>query len=118
MTNNKSQALTSYESAIQHRDDMMEWLKDTFQKHNKDRGGYFGGIFIGTASDFYGVDSVGIHLSAEDNAEYNGQIIYDYYSQDYKKRDLGVLMSWEKKINSKGYYSEWYDSGTVILARI
>mgnify|MGYP003641922793 FL=1 len=111
LTSSISNACTTLNSK---RDDMMIWLKDTLQSQNNSSH-----IFVGTSADFYSNDMCdGIHLCAEDGAKYNGQLIYDYYSMDTKERDCGILKSWEKIINSKGYYSEWYDGGTVILNRI
>ena len=49
---------------------------------------------------------------------YKGKIIYDYYSEDHKTREFGVLNNWEKELNKLGWYSEWYDAGTVMIWEI
>ena len=30
--------------------------------------------------------------------EYKGEVIYDYYSEDYANREFGVLNKWEKEL--------------------
>jgi hypothetical protein len=47
--------------------------------------------------------------------EYKGEVIYDYYSENHIDREFGVLKKWEKELNKRGWYSEWYDSGTISL---
>ena len=84
------------------RDGMMKFIK----KHMS---------FVGTSEDFNGSQG-GIHVSGENyDDEFKGQQIYDYYSEDYKNREFGVLNSWEKELNKRGWYSEWYDAGTVCI---
>lgn len=71
--------------------------------------------FVSTTEEFNGNEG-GIWVSGEDyNDEFKGQTIYDYYSEDYKNREFGVLKSWEKELNKRGWYSEWYDTGTVMI---
>jgi len=84
-----------------NRDEMMDWIG----KYMK---------FVGTSEEFDGSEG-GIHLSGEDGAEYKGAIIYSYYSEDYKNREFGVWNKWEKELNKRGWYSEWYDAGTVCV---
>jgi len=50
--------------------------------------------------------------------EYKGEVIYDYYSEDYVNREFGVLNKWEKELKKRGWYSEWYDAGTISLYTI
>ena len=83
------------------RDEMMEWIK----KYMK---------FVGTSEEFNGSEG-GIHVSGEAGDEYKGAIIYSYYSEDYKNREFGVWNKWEKELNKRGWYSEWYDAGTVCI---
>jgi len=84
------------------REDMMKFIK----KHMS---------FVGTSEDFNGSEG-GIHVSGENyDDEFKGKQIYDYYSEDYKNREFGVLNSWEKELNKRGWYSEWYDAGTVMI---
>ena len=83
------------------RDEMMKWIEKSID-------------FVRTTEDFNG-DKGGIWLSGENTDEYKGQVIYDYYSEDYKNREFGVLNKWEKELNKRGWYSEWYDAGTVMV---
>ena len=83
------------------RDAMIEWLEETldFARYSEDFNGNEGGIWI----------------CGECGDTYKGKRIYDYYSEDHKKYELGVLAIWEKELNKRGWYSEWYDAGTVML---
>ena len=83
------------------RDEMMKWIKKSMD-------------FVGTTEDFSGSQG-GIHVSGEDGDEYKGSVIYSYYSEDYKNREFGVWNKWEKELNKRGWYSEWYDAGTVCI---
>ena len=83
------------------RDGMMKWIEKSMD-------------FVRTTEDFNGNEG-GIWLSGENMDEYKGQVIYDYYSEDYKNREFGVLNKWEKELNKRGWYSEWYDAGTVMV---
>jgi hypothetical protein len=83
------------------RDEMMDWLDQTL-------------TFTRTSEEFDGSKG-GIWTTGENGEQYKGKIIYDYYSQDYKNRTFGVLNSWEKELNKRGWYSEWYDAGTVMI---
>ena len=90
------------EKKEEDRDGMMKFIK----KHMS---------FVGTSEDFNGSQG-GIHVSGENyDDEFKGKQIYDYYSEDYKNREFGVLNSWEKELNKRGWYSEWYDAGTVCI---
>ena len=89
------------EAKVMDRDAMIEWLEETvdFARYSEDFNGNEGGIWI----------------CGECGDTYKGKRIYDYYSEDYKKYELGVLATWEKELNKRGWYSEWYDAGTVML---
>ncbi len=84
-----------------NRDSMMKWILKYMD-------------FAGTTEEFDGSEG-GIHLSGEAGDEYKGNVIYAYYSEDYKNREFGVWNKWEKELNKKGWYSEWYDAGTVCV---
>tara|TARA_Y100000389_G_scaffold110331_1_gene107425 strand:- start:564 stop:1859 length:1296 start_codon:yes stop_codon:yes gene_type:complete len=84
-----------------NRDEMMNWIGKYME-------------FVGTSEEFNGSEG-GIHVSGEDGAEYKGNEIYSYYSEDYKNREFGVWNKWEKELNKRGWYSEWYDAGTVCI---
>jgi len=83
------------------RDEMMIWLEDHLD-------------FVRTTEEFSGSPG-GIWISGENGDQYKGKRIYDYYSEDYKNREFGVLNKWEKELNKRGWYSEWYDAGTVMI---
>tara|TARA_B100000575_G_scaffold292985_1_gene302961 strand:+ start:6207 stop:7562 length:1356 start_codon:yes stop_codon:yes gene_type:complete len=65
----------------------------------------------GTSEEFNGSEG-GIWVSGEDMDEFKGQVIYDYYAEG-RGYELGVNVKWEKELNKRGWYSEWYDAGTV-----
>ena len=73
--------------------------------------------FVSTTDEFDN-NKGGIWVSGEDQDEYKGEVIYSYYSEDYKNREFGVLNKWEKELNKRGWYSEWYDAGTVMIWEI
>jgi len=83
------------------RDAMMDWLDQTLS-------------FTRTSEEFDGAKG-GIWTTGENGEEWKGKVIYAYYSEDYKNRTFGVLNSWEKELNKRGWYSEWYDAGTVMI---
>jgi hypothetical protein len=82
-------------------DDMMKWIENSMK-------------FVRTSEEFDGNDG-GIWVSGENGDRYKGKRIYDYYSEDPKNYELGVLKDWEKELNKRGWYSEWYDAGTVMI---
>jgi hypothetical protein len=100
------------------KDYFSEWV--ALNEKKEDREGMMKFIkkhmsFVGTSEDFNGSQG-GIHVSGENyDDEFKGKQIYDYYSEDYKNREFGVLNSWEKELNKRGWYSEWYDAGTVCI---
>lgn len=106
------------ESVEKVKDHFSEWT--ALNEKKEDRDGMMKFIkkhmsFVGTSEDFNGSEG-GIHVSGENyDDEFKGKQIYDYYSEDYKNREFGVLNSWEKELNKKGWYSEWYDAGTVMI---
>ena len=67
--------------------------------------------FVRTSEDFNGSQG-GIWVSGENMDEFKGQVIYDYYAEG-RGYELGVNVKWEKELNKRGWYSEWYDAGTV-----
>lgn len=72
--------------------------------------------FVRTTEEFNGSQG-GIWVSGEDGDEYKGATIYDYYTSG-KSYELGVNIKWEKELNKRGWYSEWYDAGTVMIWEI
>jgi len=83
------------------REEMMDWISKTMK-------------VSGTSEEFNGSPD-GIWLCGECGDEYKGKRIYDYYSEDHKNRTFGALNSWEKELNKRGWYSNWYDAGTVMV---
>ena len=69
--------------------------------------------FVRTTEEFDG-STGGIWVSGENGDTFKGKRIYDYYNET-KAYDLGVLVAWEKELNKRGWYSEWYDAGTVMI---
>jgi len=80
------------------REDMMKFIEKYMR-------------IAGTSEEFNGGEG-GIWVSGEDTFEYKGNLIYDYYAEG-KAFELGVNVKWEKELNKRGWYSEWYDAGTV-----
>jgi|TARA_B100000767_G_scaffold3247_1_gene3118 hypothetical protein len=85
------------------RDDMMDWIGKSMR-------------IAGTSEDFNGSPG-GIWVSGEDSDEYKGNLIYSYYAEG-KSFELGVNVKWEKELNKRGWYSEWYDAGTIQIWEI
>lgn len=83
------------------RDDMIKWIEKymDFARPTEEFNGSQGGIWV----------------SGDNGDEYNGRVIYDYYSEDHKNRTFGVDNEWEKELNKRGWYSEWNDAGTCMI---
>ena len=47
-------------------------------------------------------------------SEYQGDVIYDYYAES-SLYEFGVLVEFESILQQHGWYSEWYDAGTVMI---
>lgn len=67
--------------------------------------------FVRTSEDFDGSKG-GIWTSGESSPSLGGKKIYSYYSEG-SAYELGVLKKFEDAINKLGWYSEWYDAGTM-----
>ena len=81
---------------------MMAWVS----KHMK---------FVRPTECFNGNEG-GLWLSAENLDEFDGPPMYNYGCMDQEVYDgLGVLQAWEEAVQARGWYSEWYDPGTVML---
>ena len=87
-----------YEARSLDRDEMMKFI----ERHMR---------IAGTSEEFGGGEG-GIWVSGEDTYEFKGKVIYDYYAEG-SGYELGVNVKWEKELNKRGWYSEWYDAGTV-----
>lgn len=86
-----------------NRQSVMKWVKGIFKskvRTTEEFGdGWNGGIWVcGECGDTYT----------------NGKRIYNYYGNS-RGYNLGVLQEFESKLNKMGWYSEWYDTGTVFI---
>ena len=93
------------ESVVTEAKVSLDNLMDFVSKHLK---------FVKTSEEFDGTEG-GLWASAEDGDMYKGKRIYDYYAENHKSYTFGVLNVWEKELNKRGYYSEYYDAGTVMI---
>lgn len=84
------------------RDAFMALLKDKY-KFN----------FIRTTEEFDGSNG-GVWVSGEDGQSLGGKRIFNYYAEG-SAYELGVLKRFEQAINKLGWYSEWYDTGTMMI---
>lgn len=96
------ESFQSLNEAKLDRDEMMKWIRKSVK-------------FAKPSEEFADRMEGGIWMSGEAGDEYKGNVIYSYYSEDIKNREFGVLNKWEKELNKKGWYSEWYDAGTVSI---
>lgn len=90
------------EAKTMDRDDMMVHLEDKYR---------FGSVR--PTEEFDGAQG-GIWVSGENGEALGGKRIYDYYASG-SAYELGVLKKYEQAINKLGWYSEWYDAGTVMI---
>ena len=74
--------------------------------------------FVRTTEEFNG-DIGGVWLSGEDSAKMkDGLDMFDYYTENYNRYELGVHNIICKWLEKKGWYAEWYDAGTIMLYKI
>ena len=85
---------------MKNRDQIIKWVSK-----------YFDTVFL--TEDFNGNEG-GVWISGEGEETYSNLTIYDYYTES-KMYELGVLSKWEEQLQKNGWYSEWYDAGTVML---
>lgn len=69
---------------------------------------------VRTTEEFSSNSEGGVWVSGEDMSEYKGNVIYDYYRES-SLYDLGVLSEFESILQQHGWYSQWYDAGTVMI---
>jgi hypothetical protein len=93
------------ETKVKSRDQVIDWL----EKHTG-----FGQAHsqIQLTEDFNG-NGGGVWLCGEGSEKYMGDVIFDYYSENYKDYNIGVLIPFEKKLDKMGWWCEWYDAGTI-----
>lgn len=89
------------EGATKTRDEVIAWIEKTMR-------------VTGTTEEFNGTPD-GIWLCGECGDKYKGKVIYSYYSNDIKNYEMGVLKTWENQLNKMGWYSQWYDAGTMMI---
>lgn len=90
------------EAARLDRDSMMSLLLDKY-----------GFKTVRTTEEFNG-NVGGIWVSGENGETLGGKKIYNYYGEG-SAYELGVLKKFEQQIQKNGWYSEWYDAGTVMI---
>lgn len=74
---------------------------------------------VRTSEDFYGEEEgKGIWMSAENGEQFYGKYIFDYWTNDHKNYDIGVLKKFAIQIEKLGWYCEWYDCGTMMIYEI
>ena len=88
------------EAKVIDRDEMIKWIQQYMR-------------LVKTTEEFDG-STGGIWVSGENMDLFKGKRIYDYYNET-RAYHLGVLSSWEKELDKRGWYSEWYDAGTVMI---
>tara|TARA_R110002012_G_scaffold87499_1_gene216332 strand:+ start:689 stop:1039 length:351 start_codon:yes stop_codon:yes gene_type:complete len=93
------------------REQMMEWIENALSKENERIG--YGATKVRTSED-WNDESDYIWLSGESYDTYKGDTIYSYYSES-SKYEFGVLNTWENELKKRGWYSQWYDSGTIMI---
>ena len=101
---------------FQHIEKEWELAEAVVNEKKEDRDGMMKFVekymdFVRTSEEFNGSEG-GIWVSGENMDEFKGQVIYDYYAEG-RGYELGVNVKWEKELNKRGWYSEWYDAGTV-----
>ncbi len=69
---------------------------------------------VRTTEEFSSNSKGGVWVSGEDMSEYQGDVIYDYYAES-SLYEFGVLVEFESILQQHGWYSEWYDAGTVMI---
>jgi len=95
------ESISVNESKTLDRDEMMAHLDAKY------------GFRARTTEEFNN-NSGGIWVSGEGSPSLGGKKIYNYYANT-KGYEFGVLNRYEEAINKLGWYSEWYDAGTVMI---
>jgi hypothetical protein len=67
--------------------------------------------FVRTTEEFDGSEG-GVWLSAENGDTLDGVEIFDYWAMS-SLYEAGVYTKFEEALNARGWYSEFYDAGTV-----
>jgi hypothetical protein len=74
--------------------------------------------FVKTTEEFSGSEG-GLWLSAEDCVDMSdGFPMFDYYTMNYNRYEIGVHTGFESWLSTRGWYAEWYDAGTIMLYEI
>ena len=88
---------------VQSREEVTKWISKFFDT-------------VRTTEEFNGNEG-GIWVCGECDNTYGGLTIYNYYTTS-KMYDLGVLRKFEEMLQKKGWFSSWYDPGTVMIWKI
>lgn len=72
-------------------------------------------MMLNLSEDFNGTEG-GIWTSGEDHLSAKDDYsLFNYYSEDHTRYDLGVHKEIGELLEKHGWYAEWYDAGTVML---
>lgn len=73
-------------------------------------------MFLRTTEEFNGTEG-GIWTSGEDSPQHKGLPLFNYHSQDggSKSYTFGVRNFLHNWLENRGWYCEWYDTGTVMI---
>jgi len=75
----------------------------------------YSGLSLRTTEEFDG-SANGIWSSAESFiSAKDGFTLFDYYTENYKRYDLGVHQEFNNLLEEHGWYAEWYDAGTIMF---
>ena len=97
-----------------NREEMMKWIGEhmSFVRTTEEFDGTEGGIWVSAENGDTFEVTLDPSIYDEDDLEIRLEM-YDYYSTDYEIYELGVLNEWRKALEDRGWYTEWYDAGTV-----
>lgn len=69
-------------------------------------------LFCRPGEDFASEYKEAVWMSGEGSEDAQ---VFNYYTQDETNYTFGVLNSFNKFIEDRGWMAEWYDAGTVML---
>lgn len=74
-------------------------------------------MYVKPSEEFNG-NGGGIWIGAEGVYDRNGDDVFNYWTENHTKYDLGVIKHFGNFIERNGWYAEWYDCGTIFLYEI
>lgn len=93
------------------REKMMEILKTKYKFSH-----------VRTSEEFFtdkdNNKGIWIGVDKENEERFYGKYIFDYWTNDHKNYDIGVLKKFAIQIEKLGWYCEWYDCGTMMIYEI